>query len=501
MAALKRFLSNKGSGFVELMIALTILNIILLSLIPSFVYSIKSTLRSNFRTTAYNLGIRQLERVKSLDYGDVGTVNGNPSGSLTYSTSVVRDNISYPVKTRVTWIDDNNDGVFPLDSDPRDYKRVQVTISLPAIVDLPNQVFTTDITRQSQEQIASGGNIEVSVVDPENNPLDEVLAKITAGPGGAQELNTDETGKATFMMLQESASEGDYSLSVEKEGYVIEPTMRNQTTTVSHGEVRILQFTLSVPGRLNVTLADEDTGEVINSPSKITLNYPSASPLEYPADTGAFNIEGLYPGVYEIKAENSDYELLTERDVAVEVDKTANLTLRLKRKKQGNIHLTVTDQETGTAVPYANVLITGLDTPVTFSDITNVQGILEKQIGQQRFRLQVSKSGYETNTSTFAINKPGNTFIDVALTRSAASGGSIRVILQYRNGKPREGIPVWVQGPGNYSRQILTDSNGEAVFSGLIYGWYNVFCYTWGWRLIGQPLIRVGQEKTYRVRY
>ncbi|TET53501.1 MAG: type II secretion system protein [Actinobacteria bacterium] len=69
--------NKKGSGFVELMVALTILNIVLLALIPSFIFSTKSTLRNNVRTTAYNLGIRQLERVKSLDYDDVGLTNSN----------------------------------------------------------------------------------------------------------------------------------------------------------------------------------------------------------------------------------------------------------------------------------------------------------------------------------------------------------------------------------------------------------------------------------------
>ncbi len=69
--------NKKGSGFVELMVALTILNIVLLALILSFIFSTKSTLRNNVRTTAYNLGIRQLERVKSLDYDDVGLTNSN----------------------------------------------------------------------------------------------------------------------------------------------------------------------------------------------------------------------------------------------------------------------------------------------------------------------------------------------------------------------------------------------------------------------------------------
>lgn len=493
--------NKKGSGLAELIIALTILNIILLSLIPSFIYTTKATLRNNFRTNAYNLGIRQLERVKSLDYEEVGIKNGNPNGVIDYTKNEVRAGVGYLVKTRISWVDDPADETYPLDNDPRDFKRVQVYVNLPSSSGLPSQVFTTDITRQSQEQIALGGNIEVNVVDEKNNPLEEATAKITSGPSSPMESHTDESGKTTFVMLNESAQEGDYSLSVELASYVAEPTMRTQTTTVRRGETRILQFTLSKPGKLRLSLVDEDTGEGLASESKVSMLYPSASAIEYSSNTGSFFIEDLYPGIYEIKAENANYELTSERDVRIEVGRTTTLTLRLKRKRQGNLHLTVVDEQTGNAIPYASVLINGLDTPLTVQDMTNVQGILEKQLGQQRFSLKVSKTNYQTNLSTFTIARTGNTFVRVALRRNSPTGGTIRVIVQNRNGNSVEGVRILTLGPGGYRRDVRTDADGQAVFSGLIYGWYSVYRWGWGWRLVGQPLIRNGEERTYIVRY
>lgn len=490
--------SRKGSGFAELMIALTILNIILLAMIPTFIYSSKGTLRNNFRTNAYNLGIRQLERIKSLDYEQVGTRNGNPSGLIDYTKTEVRDGISYGVRTRITWVDDQADETYPADLDPRDYKRVEVSVTFPSIARLPNQVFSTDITRQSQEQIATGGNIETTVLDTENNPIEDYLVRITGGPSSPQESYTDETGKTSFVMLDESVEEGDYSLTAIKDGYVLDPAMRNQTTTVRQGETRILQFIASIPGKIRVNLADLDNGQSVNTTTKLTLNYPNAQPLEYTSDTGSFFIEDLFPGVYEVKAENDSYELATERDVRIETDRTTTITLRMKRKRQGNLHLTVIDAQTRAPVPSANVVITGLDVPIEVRDVTNIQGILEKQLGQQNFRLQVSKSNYQTSTTTFSITNAGNTFVEVALVRNAPTTATIRVIVRNRAGEPIRGVRILTMGP-NYSRLIRTDSNGEAVFTGLRYGWYNVFRWGWGWRLVGQPLMRLGQERIFYV--
>ncbi len=495
------FANKRGSGFAELMIALTILNIALLALIPTFIYSSKATLRNNFKTNAYNLGIRQLERIKSLDYEQVGTTSGNPSGAITYQETMQREGVSYAVKTRITWKDDTADGTYPTDTDPRDYKQVQVTVNLPTIVSLPPQAFTTDITRQSQEQIATGGNIEVGIVDIDGNPLEDFLATITSGPSEDQEVYTDENGKATFTMLDESVEEGDYALGVSKDGYVVDPTLKAQTTTVRQGETRILQFVASKPGKINIILEDQDNGQQIQSTTKISMIYPGASASEYSTETNSLLIEDLFPGIYEIRAENEGYELATEKDVMIEVGRTTNITLKMKRKRQGNLHLTVTDETTHNAISSANVLITGIDVPLTVQDITNVQGILEKQLGQQSFRLQISKQDYQTNTSTFNITHTGNTFVTVALRRNAPSGGTIRVIATDRNSNPVQDVLIWVDGPGGYRVRLRTDANGEAVFTGLIYGWYNVYRWTWGWRLVGQPLVRNGEEKIYRVRY
>ena len=499
------FFNQRGSGFIELMIALTVLSVTLLALIPSFMYASKATLRNNFRTNAYNLGIRQLERIKSLDYENVGIKNGNPSGVTDYRKIENRAGVSYTVKTVVIWMDDSADGFYPKDKDPRDYKKIKVTVSPPIGSGLPTQVYTTDITRQSQEQIASGGNIEVSVVDTAGGSLEDYKVKITDGPSGAQESFTDATGKYTFVMLDESVEEGDYNLTAEKEGYVLEPTLINQTTTVRAGETRMLRFLASEPGQVNVSLLDDDTGQPIQSETKISLLYPSASPLES-TTTQSTLMQDLFPGVYEVKAENDSYEMSSETDVLIEVNKTTRITLRMKKKKQGNMHLTVLENGTNRPVSNANVLITGQDIPLTVRDITNVQGILEKQLGQQTFNLEVSKSSYQTSTTTFSITHTGNTFVRVALRKNSPTSGSIRVTVRNRNGNPRANVRIRAYGPTisrgrRYLVTLVTDSNGETLFDNLRPGRYYVYRWRWGWRRIGWPMINLGVEKTYDVRY
>ena len=299
--------------------------------------------------------------------------------------------------------------------------------------------------------------------------------------------------------------EGDYKLTAEKEGYVLEPTLINQTTTVRTGETRMLQFLASEPGQVNVSLLDDETGQPIRSDTQISLLYPSADPLESTA-TESTLIQNLFPGIYQISAENDSYEMTSESNVLIEVNKTTRITLRMKKKRQGNLHLTVVDGETNRPIPYANVLITGQDIPLTVRDVTNVRGILEKQLGQQTFNLEVSKSSYVTSTTTFSITSTGNTFVNVVLRENSPTAGSIRVTVRDRNGNPRANVRIRAYGPRispgrNYRVTLLTDSNGQAFFEDLRPGRYYVYRWRWGWRSIGRPMINLGVEKTYDVRY
>lgn len=489
---------EKGSSLLEVIIALTVLSVILLSLIPVFANVARNTAFAKQRTVGYNLAVQELEKIKSLEYDEVGLVGGNPNGVVTADKDIPKDGISYHARTRIRWKDDPDDSLSPTDQDPRDYKLATVDVTWSQSGLNKSVSVSTIITRQSFDQISTGGNIKVIAKDNDQLLVEDTKVNITTGPSSPITDYTDEMGESFFAMLSPSEAEGDYSVAVEKNGYVVHPQMQVLTTTVSNNETRILEFLLDRPGFLAVDLVDDETGQPIDEPSHLTLNF-SGTTIDLDDPDGVFTTQSLFPGIWEVTGSSSTHESSSPQTVEISRNNTESLTIRLTKKQKGNLHLQVFDNSTQDAIPDASVAITNVSSGEVINTTTNIQGILEIQLIQAEYDVEVSKSGYTTQTQRVVIDHPGNTHVDMYLNPTVTLGSILVRTIGYDN-LPRPNILVRVAGP-SYDRQAYTDSNGEAVFANLNAGRYTVYRRSWGWRFPRAVQVRDGIQSTVIYRF
>jgi hypothetical protein len=477
--------SEDGSMLIEGLIALALLLIIVTSMVPIFTLTSKSTSNNKMQTIAYNAATAEIERVKSLDYDDVGLVNGSPAGVLTRDADKTIEGLAFHVVTNVKWVDDSTDGLATDGTDPdgRDYKAVKVTYSWDGVFGHKDLTLNTIIARESEESAILGGNIIVTVRDPQGNPIEDAVVQITAGPGLSNPVTayTDEHGEVIFYSLAVSVSANDYTLQASKTGLVGQPKLNPLPSTVVLGSTTNVSFTLDMPGRLIVHLVDTDTVEITTS-SKITLQSGDMNATDYTsASGGPFEVDNLYPGTYQITPFADSYETTAAASAEISAGQLTVVTIPLNRAPQQLATFIVHDSSDD---PISGAHIDLLDnvTGGTSSGTTTETGTYTFQLPEHNFNLTVTATGFVDREESITVSSSGdNTFdIEMQTVPPAPSTGSILVRTQKLSnhyGDPRNNVRVRVQrtSPPFSAEQLTgTYAQGETIFNNLDEGWYTV---------------------------
>lgn len=135
----------------EAVIAVTVFSIVTLSVYKAYTTIMEVSRASRLKVLATALSSEQFEIVRNLAYADVGVVGGDPSGRLPATQSLVRGGAEFVVDTAVQNVDDPFDDVAPADTEPADYKLVQVTLSCPTCKHFSPINFVTYIAPRSLE--------------------------------------------------------------------------------------------------------------------------------------------------------------------------------------------------------------------------------------------------------------------------------------------------------------------------------------------------------------
>ena len=70
-----------------------------------------------------------MELIRNLPYASVGITDGTPVGVLERSTTTTVNNVEITIRRTVRYVDDPFDDFDPIDTDPNDYKFVQIDVS------------------------------------------------------------------------------------------------------------------------------------------------------------------------------------------------------------------------------------------------------------------------------------------------------------------------------------------------------------------------------------
>jgi prepilin-type N-terminal cleavage/methylation domain-containing protein len=232
--------AEDGFGLVEMMMAMAIFAVVSAPLAGVLLASVSSQKLAKERTLAAQTAQSAIESIRALPYTDVGTQNGNPSGTVavTQAASALGvTGLDATVTTRISYMDDAPATSYRTRAD---YKRVVVTVTRNADQRRLTQAATFVAPPGGGQYAGQNEGIAlVQVIDGvQNTPLVGASVSIGGGPIPARNDTTDLSGSVVFpALLPTNATYPSYALTVTSTGYA---TMREDTPPANTAQSSIV---------------------------------------------------------------------------------------------------------------------------------------------------------------------------------------------------------------------------------------------------------------------
>lgn len=265
-------LKKDGAGFtlIETLVGILVFAILISGVLGSFNVLAKSVKAAREKTVLIGLAANYLEVIRNLPYSSVGTVNGNPTGTLSDQSNPISVNIEgvvYNIYYEVTYIDDTADGTILLGTDvaPNDYKQVKMAIKNINTNIITN--FVTNVAPKGLEGLSNAGAVLIKVFDANGQPVSGASVNITntiLNPDIILNRTTDSTGQIIEVALP--ASVNGYHLVATKQGYstdqtypitVANPNPIKPDGTVVNGTVTQISLFIDLVSNLTIKTLDQ----------------------------------------------------------------------------------------------------------------------------------------------------------------------------------------------------------------------------------------------------
>jgi type II secretory pathway pseudopilin PulG len=213
-----------GFSLIEIIIGAALMLTVFLGIFGMMQMGMKLVTQSKAKITALALANQKIELARNFPYDSLGTIGGIPPGSIPETETIIRNKITYTVKTTIVYVDDPFDNTFPNDSLAWDYKRVKVKVSWSGF--LGGQVFLqTDVAPKGIETTGGGDIISVLVFNANGQPIPQAdihLENSTTSPPIDAHYQTDSQGR--LFISGAPACNDCYKITAAKTGYSTERT-------------------------------------------------------------------------------------------------------------------------------------------------------------------------------------------------------------------------------------------------------------------------------------
>ena len=195
-------LKNKsGFTFVELIIATTLLLIAATAFIPAFIMVSKSNTSTKINITATGVATSILEQITAMNYDDIGTQGGNPTGNVVQVQTKTIDGITYHIDSLISWQEATGSSNA---ANVVAYKNIRVIVS--AVNPFSNVLekrseLTSVVSREGETVLVQAGHLKFTILGVDNNPIDTSTFINIAGGTTDQTLETDYAGEALFGII------------------------------------------------------------------------------------------------------------------------------------------------------------------------------------------------------------------------------------------------------------------------------------------------------------
>lgn len=379
----------------EVVVGAAVFLIVMLGLYEGLSAVSKIAKVSRLRTMALMVANERLELARHLPYGDLGIVDGWPTGKLLAFETLERGGISWGVTTTVRSIDDPYDGTIggnPNDTSPADYKLVEVLISCNGCGIEPISV-ATNIAPLALETANGNGALFIKTIDASGLPVTEAAVTVTNDshvPAITVSDVTDNTGTLALVDLPPGAL--SYKVVVSKNGYSHEETYAtgedginnplNTNATVVAEKVTQVSLAIDRLSTVNIQTIDQFCQPIGSFSFKLTgtkLLGQNPNVFKYEKDLvvdsfGRLTLNNFEWDSYKIAPLSSTYDVIGSfplLSVKVDPGVTSDVSLVLAPKNSPGLLVTVKDNATGLPLDNANITVHSTSTGETFTQVTN----------------------------------------------------------------------------------------------------------------------------------
>lgn len=440
----------RGTTLVETLVATAVF--VTFSVALYQLYGKLVELSSNIRTriVATQLANEQFEIIRNLQYYDVGTVGGIPSGAIAQNQTLSRNNTDFSVNTTIRNIDHPADGTLggtPNDLSPADNKLVEITITCITCKTPVSVSYTSWIAPKSLETENGNGALVVKAINANGEPIAQASVTIinnTISPPVSITEVTDANGVLTIVDAPPATE--SYEIIVTKNGYSTErtypPTGGSDPTkphlTVLAGQVT--QATFSIDQISSIVLETKDAtcapvGGVSGSftGAKQTNTIPPVTKNVYSFTTnaqGTTNISSIEWDTYLATITGSTLDLIginPLQPLNIPAGTTQNVSLIVRPKNPHTVLTTVTDVSTGLPLANASVTITG--DALTQTKTTNIGSLTqtdwsdgggqELYSDKEKFFSADAGIDYNTVSGQLTLTSVGGTYVESGILTSS----------------------------------------------------------------------------------
>jgi len=225
---------KRGFTLIEVMVATAIFLLFTLGVYESINLIFKIVYNSRMRILETAALSEELEVVRNMPYDQVGILNGVPSGLLSHTKTITRNNKNFTIITTVRNIDDTFDGMVTgtptKDTAPADYKLVEMSAICVDCLQSNPVILSTIVAPKQLEGASQNGHLFIQVFDYEGVPVDNANVYVTNTARTPNTVINDVTGSDGWLRIIDTPTGTlSYKILVSKSGYSSDYTVNTST--------------------------------------------------------------------------------------------------------------------------------------------------------------------------------------------------------------------------------------------------------------------------------
>jgi len=270
---------KKGTSLIDLMISIGIITVLFGGVYLVY-FSVETAITNvGVRTAAAAVIANEIEMVRGLPYGSVGTVGGVPAGVVPQTQTVTYGPYTFALQTTVLNIDDPYD-TSPSSTPVADYKLVDITATCPFCSDPVSVEITTTVASRNLTAGTNYGSIFVNVINADGVGVPTATVEVV-NASVTPNIDVIDTANASGVLelIGVPTSTQGYQVFVSKAGYSSaqtypvggagNPDPIQPNITVASQTVSAVTLSIDLLGSLTVSTTDDTCHPVGGEPLSI----------------------------------------------------------------------------------------------------------------------------------------------------------------------------------------------------------------------------------------